>query len=279
MTDPRNILCPNCKSILQLAGNAMSCNNGHSFDQAKEGYINLLLANQKKKANPGDSKLMINAREAFLATGVFDFLIAELESSIHSLNISTEQAAKLQVLDLGCGSGYHTRNILKSGDYNKIGIDISKAAISKAASKDKTSTYLVGSVFDLPIATKTVDLAINIFSPVDIAETTRVLTPNGYYLKVVPVGNHMKEIAQLVYETFKPHTSTISATITAHPMLQFIESKKLKKSINLGGSDLTNFISMTPYLYKFGKKQLTQLTALGVTLSFEVIIAKHTYTN
>ncbi len=278
MTVPTNILCPNCKSILQHAGQTMSCANGHSFDQAKEGYINLLLANQKKKANPGDNKLMIDAREAFLATGSFDFLLAELESTIDSMNVGTGQAANIKVLDLGCGSGYYTRNLLKTGDYNKLGIDISKAAIAKAARKDKTSTYLVGSVFDLPIAANTVDLTINIFSPVDISETIRILAPNGYYLKVVPAGDHMKEIAELVYETFKPHTSTITAAINTNPKLQFIEAKKLQKSITLRGSNLINFISMTPYFYKFGENHLKELQALAVTLSFEIIIAQRTET-
>jgi len=69
------LICPNCKSALHRSDKVLICENGHSFDVAKEGYVNLLLANRKKSLNPGDNKIMMNAREAFLSIGFYDFLM------------------------------------------------------------------------------------------------------------------------------------------------------------------------------------------------------------
>ena len=72
------VTCPNCKFLLFPFENTFKCQNGHSFDFSKDGYINLLLANQKKKNNPGDNKIMLNARNEFLSQGYYDFLIKNI---------------------------------------------------------------------------------------------------------------------------------------------------------------------------------------------------------
>ena len=102
------IICPNCKALLQKIDKTVRCENGHSFDYAKQGYLNLLLPNQKKTNSPGDNKLMLTARESFLSTGHYDFLLQHIESSLKALNyFSAENGNNTQLLDLGCGTGYY----------------------------------------------------------------------------------------------------------------------------------------------------------------------------
>lgn len=270
------IICPNCKSLLHRVEKTVRCQNGHSFDFSKEGYLNLLLANQKKKNNPGDNKIMLNAREAFLSIGHYGFLLDHIEAAVNSLDVfSTADDGIIQLLDLGCGTGFYTRNLFKQKNLNKTGIDISKIGIAKASIKDKDSTYLVGSAFNLPIEDDSIDLLLNIFSPIDLGELKRVLKPGGYFIKVIPTGDHMKEVAELVYEEFIPHQSSIKEDIESSSMLQIIKVENLKKTIFLSEQDLLNFISMTPYLYKFKQEQLEVLKELSVTISFEIIMSKY----
>jgi len=270
------INCPNCKSALRLSTQQLKCEKGHCFDFAKEGYVNLLLPNKKKKSDPGDSKLMINAREAFLSTGHYDFLITAMESAINSLPPFSGRTTECPyLLDLGCGSGYYTRRIFEDASLHKIGVDISKAGVSKAAKKDKDSTYIVGSVFDLPIKDNAVDLIINIFAPSSISEVKRVLQVGGHFLKIVPGKDHMKEIASLVYETFIPHQSTIATELSADAALEDFKVEKVEKKITLREEHLHNLISMTPYFYKFKKRELEELKELSVTISFEVIVVRN----
>lgn len=269
------IICPNCNSILQPSDKTLKCEKGHSFDFSKGGYINLLLPNQKKKNNPGDNKVMLNARDEFLATGHYDFLIRKIEATINSLELFSFSNNKItHLLDLGCGTGYYTRNIFKQQKIKKIGIDISKIGIAKAAKLDKVSTYIVGSAFNLPIATNSIDLLLNIFSPIYLEELIRVLKSGGYFIKVIPTGNHMKEVAELVYEEFIPHTSRIKLELESDSIFQIVKEESINKIVLLSGKTLIDFITMTPYLYKFKKEQLETLKELSVTLSFKIIIGK-----
>ena len=157
----------------------------------------------------------------------------------------------------------------------KIGIDISKIGIAKAAVKDKYSTYIVGSAFNLPIEDNSVDFLLNIFAPIDLEQVKRVLKSGGYFIKVIPCGDHMKEVAELVYEKFIPHQSSIKNDLESNSMFQIIKVEKLKETIFLAEQDLLNFISMTPYLYKFREEQFELLKELSVTISFEIIIGKY----
>lgn len=270
------IICPNCKSLLQPIEKTLKCDNGHSFDFSKGGYINLLLANQKRKNNPGDNKIMLNARDEFLAKGHYDFLIESIEAMINSLDLFSFSNNEItNLLDVGCGTGYYTRNIFEKKEIKKIGIDISKIGIAKASKKDKTSTYLVGSAFNLPIQDSTVDLLLNIFAPIHLEELKRVLKSGGFFIKVIPTGDHMREVAELVYEEFIPHESSIKEELESNSDFQIVKVENLKKSISLTGNDLNNFISMTPYLYKFKQEQLDSLKDLSVTISFKIIIGKY----
>ena len=48
---------------LQREGNTWACAQGHSFDVAKQGYVNLLPVQNKRSRDPGDSKAIVTARQ------------------------------------------------------------------------------------------------------------------------------------------------------------------------------------------------------------------------
>lgn len=50
-------ICPVCKNELNKTGKSFICSNGHCFDMAKSGYVNLLL--KSTGVNHGDNKLMV----------------------------------------------------------------------------------------------------------------------------------------------------------------------------------------------------------------------------
>ncbi|SQC92789.1 Ribosomal RNA large subunit methyltransferase A [Cedecea neteri] len=62
-------LCPLCHSVLSASANSYRCPQGHQFDIAKEGYVNLLPVQHKRSKDPGDSAEMMQARRAFLDAG------------------------------------------------------------------------------------------------------------------------------------------------------------------------------------------------------------------
>ena len=136
--------CPICAGnlVFSLAERHLKCINNHVFDQARQGYFNLLPVQQKKSKNPGDSKDMIAARHDFLTAGYYLRLAKHIAAKID------EQACdrRYTVLDLGCGEGYYSRQIKQQNPAITLyGIDISKPAIVKASQLDKDGFYSVAS--------------------------------------------------------------------------------------------------------------------------------------
>ena len=79
------LVCPKCKKELQLNNRTFKCQNNHSFDLSKEGYVNLLL----NKVDAGDNKEMVNARSDFLNKGYYlhyILLIVLLDNSYNNLH-------------------------------------------------------------------------------------------------------------------------------------------------------------------------------------------------
>ena len=51
-----NLLCPVCGAELNRLDNRFVCPRGHSFDIARQGYVNLLPVQQKHSRLPGDTR-------------------------------------------------------------------------------------------------------------------------------------------------------------------------------------------------------------------------------
>ena len=58
--------CPIDAAPLMTDELSLVCQHGHTFDVARQGYVNLLSPKDKRSKDPGDSKEMVYARAAFL---------------------------------------------------------------------------------------------------------------------------------------------------------------------------------------------------------------------
>ena len=126
--------CPVCREPLRRATDARAwrCGHGHSYDIAREGYVNLLITHQRRAREPGDSMEMLRHRRAFLDAGHY----GPIASALHELASAHAHADGGGVLDAGCGEGYYTR------DWHRPvwGVDIARAAVRMAAKRASTRT-------------------------------------------------------------------------------------------------------------------------------------------
>ena len=58
------LVCPKCKDQLVSEEKVLKCHQGHSFDIAKQGYVNLVLGNAK---GSGDDKVDVKVKVLFFA--------------------------------------------------------------------------------------------------------------------------------------------------------------------------------------------------------------------
>lgn len=289
-----NFKCPNCDQALILQEDAQPqtyrCNNQHSFDLAREGYLNLLLAQHKRSRNPGDSDDMIRSRQRFLNAGYYQPLSDAIVAAVAKAASGTEQS----VLDLGCGEGYYMQQLRiaseksisekassKKGISEKtptklklFGMDISKFAVRLAAKRKMDARLAVDSVYNIPLFENRIDTAISVFSPISVEETARVLKPGGKLIMVGPGAEHLSGLTALIYEQSLPHGGNTAGLDNA---IQFklLEQIEIKQTIVVSGSDILDLLKMTPYYWHSRPEQqemLAKLDKLETLIHFNITI-------
>ena len=265
------LLCPVCRKTLTKTEKTYFCPNGHSFDRAKSGYVNLLRSSAKGKRH-GDDKLMVKARTAFLNGGYYARLSKEIAACVERYAPKT-----VQVLDAGCGEGTYTLDVLRhltaAGKKAEIvGVDISKEALHDAARRSDAIQLAVASCADLPLADQSVDVLLNVFAPFVQQEFFRVLRPGGVLIRVYPLEKHLWELKELIYDT--PYENRV--TDMEETGFTILERRKLCYRIHLEDpAMIMNLFRMTPYYYKTGlsdQKKAEQATVLDTEVAFGILI-------
>lgn len=253
-----DILCPVCKKPLSKIQNTFKCVNGHSFDIAREGYLNL---NRKKSDHTGDNPDMIRARKAFLDKGYYAFL----KDAVNSLLKEEDE-----LVDLACGEGYYTKDFICR---NKIGIDLSKQGLKIASKADKNTTYLLNSIFRNPLGDHSADKIITIFAPIAAKEIVRILKDDGRFILVRPDKDHLFELKQVLYEN--PYLNESGDIAIQGLVLE--KQLAVSNTAVLNREEVKDLFMMTPYVNttsKADKEKLEQITALPIRFSFLIDVYK-----
>lgn len=265
-------ICPKCKAVLTEQNASAVCKNGHSFDRARQGYYNLLLGNGG--GVHGDNRDMVEARRNFLSGGFY----SPLADRVSQLVLANTPSFG-RVLDAGCGEGYYTSVVEEAlfgrdGQSNVLAFDISRDAVRYALRRCSRLNCAVASSYDMPIADSSVDMVINVFSPLALDEVKRVLKPQGHFVMVYPAEEHLYSLKAAIYDT--PYKNKHEDTDIGGFSLEHIET--LEYDIVLDkGEDIKNLFMMTPYAYRTsekGRERLASLESLNTKASF--IIALYT---
>lgn len=270
-------LCPICKEKLNKTENSYRCGNNHSFDIARQGYVNLLPVNKKHSDNPGDSKDMVLSRREFLESGKYECFSDKLNELVAELFSGSQNSS---ILDCGCGEGYYDGRLMQELDklkinYELFGFDISKEAVRFAAGKHKKAQFFVGSCFNMPIADASFDLAINIFAPMVESECCRVLKKGGYLIYAVPGKNHLMGLKKVLYE----NTYENEEKHTEYEGFEFLNRHSVKDTITVESEETVNLFKMTPYYYKTEKSAVEKLRNCGkieTEIHFDFLVYKKT---
>ncbi|WP_427017777.1 putative RNA methyltransferase [Pseudarthrobacter sp. P1] len=196
------LICPVCADeFVQPApeGTALVCAAGHSFDRARQGYVNLLSGSGTHFLP--DTADMVAARDAFLGAGHYDVLAAELAQTVLD-GLAPEPAGREPlVVDAGTGTGHYLHGLHRAAaeraiPLHSVGLDISKFALRRAARANPGTANLVWDLWKpLPLAAGCADAVVVVFAPRNAAEFARVLRPGGRVVVVTPAPGHLAEIA------------------------------------------------------------------------------------
>lgn len=260
--------CPVCKKPLYAQATRFICPQAHSFDRARQGYVNLLQSQQSSKRNHGDDRLMIEARRRFLDTGHYLPLQRVLIDAVYFYT-----APDGVIIDAGCGECWYTAAIAEKMPRARIlGFDISKYALKWAAHRGHAPLLAVASCFAMPVADACANSVLNIFSPLAAGEYARVLKPGGHLFRVVPGEKHLWELKQAVYDT--PHPNRPEKQELEG--FRLLECRFIAREMELrSGEEIQALFQMTPYYYRTAAKDRERIEALAelkTHMEFQLLI-------
>lgn len=259
--------CPLCAAPFARDGRSLRCPSRHSFDLAKQGYVNLLHAGIP--AGTADTAEMVAARVAFLDGGHY----AGLRDRIAEVTAS-ETGGEGLVVDAGAGTGYYLAGVLERlPGAAGLALDVSAVALRRAA---KAHPRLGAAVWNLwepwPVADGSAAVVLNVFAPRNGPEFRRVLRPGGSLLVVSPERGHLAELASVapVLEVDARKEERLDAALADH--FELVSRETLRERVVWKPDDIRHAVRMGPTGHH--PDRLTALTDVtepaGVTIAFSL---------
>ena len=208
----------------------MRCTAGHTFDIARQGYVNLL------GAGTGDTAAMVADRAAFLAAGHYAplaDLVAEWAAG----------AAAGLVVDAGAGTGYYLGAVLDQRSAFGLALDASPLALRRAAKAHERIGAVVWDVWrPWPVREDAAAVVLNVFAPRNGPEFHRVLRPDGTLIVVTPTTEHLAELSGLL--AVDPRKAErLAETLTR---FELVNSQTLRYPMTLHETDVRRVSGMGP---------------------------------
>lgn len=178
------LACPACGGPLQFVVSALHCARGHSYDVARQGYVNLLGGPQPENA---DTTAMLEARERVQAAGLFDPIADEVARRVTTAAVLAE---------VGAGTGFHLARALDHIPGGRgLALDVSVAAARRAARCHPRAASVVADVWaGLPVLPRRLGAVVCVFAPRNLPEFARVLGHRGALVVVTPNDDHLAEV-------------------------------------------------------------------------------------
>lgn len=245
------VICPVCAATLQNAEHCWKCQNGHSFDVARQGYVNLLTVDRKHSLHPGDTRQMVASRKAFLDAGHYAPIAGLLRQLL-------AQYGPKSVLDVGCGEGYYLTAAAPE-DCEAWGLDISKDAVRYAAVRNKNANWVVGTASHLPFSGESFDCLVSMFALTEPGEFCRVLKPGGVFVQVTAHPEHLMGLKSIIYPEILRKEKDLQP---GYPGFRLEDARQLDFEFTVSGAEMVgNLLSMTPHFWRIGKEGAARAAA------------------
>lgn len=263
--------CPICSGEINVIdNNRLVCDKNHSFDLAKQGYVNML---GKQVSTMYDHELF-EARKNIIQTH-------KIYDQVHQFisNMIQENIQAGLVFDAGSGEGSHLNSIFKQVNNNKLhglGLDISKDGVLMAAKNYSSQNWIVGDLTNTPFSNHTVDIILSFLSPANYKEFERILKGNGLLIKVIPGSHYLKEIRQALSSVLQEYENTDTVELMKEKV-HVLKENRITYQVKLDIDGLKELLKMTPLAWHANEDQINRFLANGneiITVDLHIVLAK-----
>jgi 23S rRNA (guanine745-N1)-methyltransferase len=259
----------NCWLPLRREGRAYRCDARHSFDIARQGYVNLLQPQDRRSPRAGDSPASVDARASLLAAGIG---VAALDAMRSRAALLLRGLPSPVAVELGCGSGDLVGSLSSRGDVSGVGIDLSVAAVERAARQYPDTTWVVANADRrLPIVDASTQLVLSLHARRNPTECARILRPGGMLLVAIPAADDLIELRALAGGTAVERDRGEALRVEHAPLFDVVDRTTVRETRQLGRDALLALLTGT---YRGARERSAErmraVEALEVTLAADV---------
>ena len=260
--------CPVCQKPLTLENRIWRCENRHSYDVAKEGYVNLLSSGRSGDA-VGDNRDMARSRRDFLNKGYYAPLARAVCACLDRYSADGDR-----VLDICCGEGYYTAYLAERIQRELYGFDLSKNMVRLAAKRKCGAGFFVANIASIPLRDKAVQAAFHLFAPFHAREFARILADDGVLLTAIPGRHHLWGLKERLYDEPYPNDEKEPSA----EGFTVVERIRVRDEITLTDrADIAALFRMTPYYYhtpRTGMERLAACESLTTPIEFVIVVLR-----
>ena len=266
--------CVVCGELLALKANhALVCAVDHSYDVARQGYVNLITRHIQTRYD----KMLFHARRTVIQdSGLYDTLHQKLIELIGGKK-GQNPSDLLFLADLGSGEGSHLARILQDLDNaTGVGLDLSKEGIQEATKHEEAEAiWLAADLSKAPLTDDAVDVALTVLSPSNYEEIKRIMAPGGLALKVIPNSGYLQEIRHFFRPEDEPpydNKDILQRFAEAFPNVREVEVK-VQRTLNPEMKKL--LCRMTPLSWHATEEEILDYVKKGpddITIDLTILI-------
>lgn len=288
------LACPVCgeRLVHEPGATRVTCANRHSFDIARQGYVNLLRGGKHQQTY---DRASFEDRRRVFESGLYDPIGRALCGIVDALanetgdEVSGEPAAAvapalaagntgrsaLRILDAGCGEGHFARLVRAKTGAHVAAFDISKESVHLAATAqaDDGIVWFVADLAHIPLRANSVDVILNIFSPANYREFQRILAPGGHIVKVIPTSRHLHEVRELA-GAFIAHEEYSNRRVLDHfaANCTLKTTQRASRTLELDEQTRAALIAMTPLLFNVDTKAVDWSYLTHATVEADILV-------
>ena len=234
--------CPVCQGSLVRDGRSVRCDRMHSFDQARQGYVDLTAG---RSTHAGDTAQMVAARQALLGAGHFDPVSAVVSGA--TKRVLTRYSSGM-IVDVGAGTGHYLASVLDGlPGYIGLAVDVSKPALRRAARAHPRMAAVRADVWDrLPVRDGAARAVLNIFAPRSGGEFARILAPGGALVVVTAEPGHLAELVDALDLLAVDPDKRERLAATLEPWFTLESDETLDAALRLTRPEAAALVAMGP---------------------------------
>lgn len=260
------LACPICHEPLDLQGTSLVCAHRHSFDVARQGYVNLLRGNKQPQ---GYDRASFEHRRQVFESGLYDPIADALCHAVEAASPT------LPVIDAGCGEGFFARAVRHATNAGVCAFDIVRDSIQLAANADPEDgiVWLVADLAAIPVQDGHAGCVLDVFSPANYREFRRILAPTGRIIKVVPTANHLHELRERAAENLRHQDYSNQRVLDHFAASCTLDTRQTVTCTHqLDARTLEALIAMTPLLFNVDTDAVDWSGISSVTVEADILV-------